>query len=88
VIRYNIEEPIQRAKSSNEAREFLVSSVLNMITWCNLHKKNMIILLVSKFQQTYKYTLQMMFDQRVGVKESRGLKNYQSLAKERMRGKT
>jgi hypothetical protein len=42
------------------------------------------ILSVAKFQEKYKYTLQMMFGQRIGVKESRELKNYRSLTKERM----
>jgi hypothetical protein len=76
MVRNKIEDLIQRAKSSNEAMDCLVSSVQNIDsslgnivpTRCHLDKKNMKILLVAKFQNKYKYIRQMMFDQKGGVK--------------------
>jgi hypothetical protein len=70
-----VEDLIQMAKSSNDAMDLLVSNVLNIsvgilhLARCYIHKKNMRILLVTKFEKKYKYIRQMMFDQREGVKE-------------------
>jgi hypothetical protein len=95
-VRNKIEEAIQRAKSSNEAMDFLVSSVLNI----GESLGHIVSSMVQPTQEEYENFIGCKIPADIQIhppndvrskgrsKESRGLKNYRSLAKERMRGKT
>jgi hypothetical protein len=93
MVQDKLEDFIQRAKNSNEGTDFFgykydehsLPLVKLCLAQCKVHKKkNMRILLVTKFQTKLKYILQPMFVQRGGVKESKYPKNYLNRARERM----
>jgi hypothetical protein len=91
-IRNKVEDLIQRAKSSNEGMDLLLSTVMNIETsfiqivpsTVQAPQQEYETLLVVKFRNKLKFIHQLMFVRREGAKESREQKNCRSHARERI----